>query len=386
MQVVFLSNYMTPHQQPFSEEMFRLLGSQYMFIQTVPMEKSRIDLGWPEYRNLSYVFEYCPNMDTIIKNCDLLIVGGIRPGKWVAMRRNKVVFWYEERIYKTGMWKALSPKGFYYNIWKDHITPRNPNVYMLAASAYLPTDMNLFHLYHKKMLKWGYFPKLRKYDSIDRIIYEKGEKINLLWAGRFIDWKRPELAIDAAMHLEKRKIDYTLSFIGTGPLEEKLKLKVKSLGLNNKIHFLGKMNPDDVRDCMEKSTIFLATSNYQEGWGAVINEAMNSACVVIASHAMGATPYLIRHRENGLVFEMNSTDDLFNCLDVVIMDKEYRVTLAKNAYASILDLWNPYNAAHSIIDAYNYIVRGIGKLPDEGPCSKANVVSQKRMYSLIRGE
>ena len=34
---------------------------------------------------------------------------------------------------------------------------------------------------------------------------------------------------------------------------------------------------------MEKADIFLFTSDRREGWGAVANEAMNSACALVVS-------------------------------------------------------------------------------------------------------
>ena len=49
---------------------------------------------------------------------------------------------------------------------------------------------------------------------------------------------------------------------------------------------------------MEKSEIFLFTSDKGEGWGAVLNESMNSACAVVASHAIGSVPFLLKDGEN----------------------------------------------------------------------------------------
>ena len=56
---------------------------------------------------------------------------------------------------------------------------------------------------------------------------------------------------------------------------------------------------------MERADIYLATSDRQEGWGAVINEAMNSGCAVVADHMMGAVPYLISHEENGMIYNIH---------------------------------------------------------------------------------
>ena len=46
---------------------------------------------------------------------------------------------------------------------------------------------------------------------------------------------------------------------------------------------------------MEQANIFIISSTHEEGWGAVVNEAMNSGCVVIGSHAAGAVPFLIEN-------------------------------------------------------------------------------------------
>ena len=49
----------------------------------------------------------------------------------------------------------------------------------------------------------------------------------------------------------------------------------------------------------------------QEGWGAVLNEAMNSGCACIASHAIGSAGFLIEHGENGFVYRDGDMDDFY---------------------------------------------------------------------------
>ena len=62
---------------------------------------------------------------------------------------------------------------------------------------------------------------------------------------------------------------------------------------------------------MEKTGIFLFTSDRQEGWGAVLNEAMNSGCAVVASHLIGAVPFLKKKKKNGLVYSSGDRKTLF---------------------------------------------------------------------------
>ena len=48
---------------------------------------------------------------------------------------------------------------------------------------------------------------------------------------------------------------------------------------------MGALKPADVRKEMERADIFLFTSDYKEGWGAVLNEAMNARCAIVAVHS-----------------------------------------------------------------------------------------------------
>ena len=46
MQITFVSNYINHHQTPVSDELYRLVGDGYTFVQTEPMEEERISMGW----------------------------------------------------------------------------------------------------------------------------------------------------------------------------------------------------------------------------------------------------------------------------------------------------------------------------------------------------
>lgn len=77
------------------------------------------------------------------------------------------------------------------------------------------------------------------------------------------------------------------------------------------------------------------TSDFNEGWGAVLNEAMNSGCAILASHAIGAVPYLLKDGENELIYQNDNFDDLMNKVKKLVESKELRRLLGKNAFNSI---------------------------------------------------
>ena len=171
--------------------------------------------------------------------------------------------------------------------------------------------------------------------------------------------------------------------IGIGPLEQKLKQLVDEKNLANNVNFLGAMPPEKVRTYMENSDIFWFTSDFNEGWGAVLNEAMNSGCAVVASYAIGSVPFLLKHKQNGLIYKNADDDDLFNKTVYLIENPSERLNMGKAAYKTITELWNAETAARRLLDLYEILKQG--KTPEftSGPCSIAKPILQKDMYDYL---
>lgn len=382
MRVVFVSNYINHHQIPLSNSLYKKLGDNYCFIETQRMEAERIKLGW-ESQNVPYLLrsylsdENLEIAHNLVDDADVVILGGISGLEWLKKRKEqkKLTFIYSERIYKQGYWKALSSANRK-TVKREYLDYENSNFYLLAASAYLPADIDMYCGYKNKMFKWGYFPPFREIASTTH----NEKKLSLLWVGRFIDWKHPELFVKLLNVLTQKGYHVSAKMIGTGPLLEKTRSTVKSLNLSNCVELCGPLPVDQVRSHMETSDIFVATSDYQEGWGAVVNEAMNSRCVCVCSHAMGAVPYLITHKKNGLIFKSNNLGSLVENVVQVLNDGGMRNMLSHNAYITIQSLWNANIAADRLLELANGMLKGEIIEYKEGPCSKAPVIKQHKMY------
>ena len=111
---------------------------------------------------------------------------------------------------------------------------------------------------------------------------------------------------------------------------------------------------------MEKSHIFLFTSDRQEGWGAVANEAMNSGCALVADHMIGAVPFLVRNGENGFIYEDGKKEQLFALAEKLVEDRALCRDLGKEAYKTISQVWNGENAAGELLKLIGNIL-GDGK-------------------------
>ena len=386
MKVAFISNYLSHHQIPFCKAMNNILGDDFCFISTMPMEQERINLGWQS--NASYLFELKSYLTDsarkrayeIANTYDVVIIGSASDSFIVKRLKNhKLTLKYSERFYKKG----LSYRNYlraYIGSWLHHGRFQKYPIYMLCASAYTPYDCARFGNYENRLYKWGYFPEARKYDDIEALISKK-ESMSLLWVGRMIDCKHPEAAVEIARKLKTDGYDFTLNMIGTGILENEIKTLIESYGLQKHVQMLGSMSPDSVRSYMERSEIFLFTSDFNEGWGAVLNEAMNSGCAVVASHAIGAVPYLIQDGKNGIIYENGNILDLYFKIKTILEYKSL-VTLRINSYNTILGLWNAECAANRLINFTNEltVTRKCSKY-DNGPLSIASILHNDWIYN-----
>lgn len=402
MLVVFVSNYLNHHQIPFCEAMIRENQGEFVFIQMERMEADRVKMGWGvNIEEYSFAKEYynSPNeCQTLINTADIVIYGGVEDEKYIKerLKSGKPVVRYSERIYKEGQWKFISPRGLRKK-YEDHIKYRKKAVYLLCAGGYVASDFKLIHAYPDKMYSWGYFPKFIEYD-FNEIMGKKNESWNnfengradtleILWTGRMIDWKHPEMALKAAYNLKKNGVDYHLTMIGEGPLLNSLRDEASSLGIMENVTFESFINPKEVRERMLYADIYLFTSDYREGWGVVLNEAMNAGCAVIASSGIGAVPFLLRHGSNGYVYKNGNQGELNKQLLELAKDERLRERLGIAAYETIRTKWNPDIAAARFVRfARGIMYENPEVVDDDGPLSKAPKIKPSKGYKYVRRE
>ena len=387
MVITFVSNYINHHQIPFCDAMSSLFEDvDFHFVQAMPMEEKRINMGWAvdpkDYPYVSLFYEDEKYCEELILNSDVVIFGwteGITSElEKKRLSSGRLSFRVSERIYRGSRIKWLSPRGLMKK-YNEHIRYRKKPVYLLCAGAYVSADFKLIHAYPDKMLKWGYYPDVK--DRSFRVS-ETDNKIRLCWAGRFVKLKHPEYAIELCKELEKFGYDYELKMIGDGYMRQDLEKTVKDAGLSASVSFLGNLKPEEVTMHMKDSDVFLFTSNYLEGWGAVVNEAMQCGCAVVASREAGAVPFLITDGENGFSYRNGDCEDFKKKVLSLFQEKYKILQFAKNGYDTIEKVWNAKNASMEFVRFCREYIDGAVPRPAEiGPMSKAEIIKPE---SILR--
>lgn len=380
MTVVFASNYFNHHQSGISRELDRLTDHHYTFIETMPMEAERRDMGWgvdtyPDYVLRSYAPGGLQRSRELIQQADAVIWGSC-PFSMILPRllKGKLTILYSERIFRSGkidfMFLARSVKHLLM------LLPFQRNHYLLCSSAYSSADYGKLGLFRGRAFRWGYFPEFLEYD--EAALAARKDPRSILWTARLIPLKHPEYAIETARRLKADGLDFRMELIGGGPMEQQLRDMVSRYGLEDQVTLSGSAAPEAVRQKMEAASVFLFTSDQNEGWGAVVNESMNSGCAVISSRTAGAAPFLIQDAQNGYLIDQSDLDALYRRTRLLIEQPELARKLGTEAYRTIAVQWNTRCAADRLIKLIASITENgsISPFPDNGPCSTAPIMKE----------
>ncbi len=368
--VIFVSNYYNHHQAPLSEVLYRLTGGEYRFIATEPMEEERIQMGWGG-EEAPFILQYQGNEAACQQLIDSarIVIHGAAPMELLKKRlkEKKLTILYMERIYKEPCPWYKRPIHAVKFLFRFRCYRK---LYLLCASAYTAADFASVGTFLGKAYRWGYFPRMKEYD-IDALMKRKSEnkKLSILWVGRFLVWKRPDAVIRLAKKLKENGYDFQITLVGRGVLEDQIQEMVSQADLQEQFVMPGTMKPEQVREYMERADIYLFTSDRNEGWGAVLNEAMNSACAVVASREIGAVPYLLKHGENGFIYD--TENELYQYVKQLMDNCDLRRALGKKAYKTIVTTWNHDCAAERLLQLCDALQYGDScNLFSTGPCSK----------------
>lgn len=376
MKIVFFCNYLNHHQVLMADAFFELLGGNYTFVATMPIDESLLKGGADYSEQRSYclrAFESDENQEKameLARSAEVSVFGSDYLPYAVERAKNGHGISFEicERWLKRGWLNVASPRLRAWWLAYQRYFRKN-DFYRLCASAFTATDDMKLRVYKNRSFKWGYFTEVPIFNDEDIDINNLRCGVRILWCARFIGWKHPELAVSLAEKLKTNGYRFYLDMIGDGELLEKTKAMAENLGVTDMVTFYGNKPNTEVLKAMKEHDIFLFTSDKNEGWGAVANEAMSNGCCLVGSDAIGSVLYLVTDNGNGLIFQSCNLDSLYQKVTYLIDNPQELERMTKAGIKTMQEVWSPKHAAENFLCLVSSLQNNRQSNIMQGPCS-----------------
>ena len=379
MKIAFFSNYFNHHQKPLADAFNSIVGVEYYFVAISSIPEFRKNLGYKEMTDY-YVIDTTisdANKDKAIelsKTADVAIYMAGRTEEYIIprLKLHKLTFEVSERRFKRGYINMFSP-----NLIKHQLTyfryGRNVPFYMLCCSAYAANDYNFLSSFVNRCFKWAYFTKVDESFKVEASKRDAStsETTPLMWCGRFLKWKHPELPVLMAAKLKREGYKFVLDMYGNGDELEPTKTLATKLGCGDVINFCGNHPNEIILDAMRNHKIFLFTSDRHEGWGAVANESMSNGCALVGSESIGSVPYLVKDGINGMIYKGTDVDSLTEKVRFLLDNPNALEQMRLEAVRTMQEVWSPKTASARFLELTEELLKGNDTPFIEGPCSKA---------------
>lgn len=393
MDIILYTNSISPHQLPVA---LRLAEAGHSFCYVAQGQTTgRREMGWNTSSRYPWVLELtAENKDALLRRvetCDVLLTGVRGDGTLFERRAQagKISIYMFERWLKPGlgMLRLLHPRYLRMTLRVVRLI-RCGAVALLPCGVHAAQDMvRLCGLFGgdwrclfrapkltfarnpmgqlwltqgqgkryctEQMRLWGYFVE----PSERRQRRKQGGTLNILWVGRMLGLKRVDVLMKSVKVLLSEGERIRLRVAGLGPEKENLKALAGKWTESGEIMFTPPVPIREVRGLMQEADVYVLSSNGEEGWGAVVNEAMEEGCVVVGTYEAGSSMTMIENGVNGLLFHSGDVRSLVGHLRALRNDA-FRRQLAEAGQRTAQHVWSAHNAAEKLVGAIEDMTEG----------------------------
>ena len=168
-----------------------------------------------------------------------------------------------------------------------------------------------------------------------------------LFCAKLQSWKRPQDTLDA--FAAAGVPSSYLIFAGEGPQRSQLEVRARSLGIADRVRFLGFVNQSGLPAVYRACDVLLLPSEH-EPFGLVVNEAMLCGLPAIVSDRVGARYDLVEEGKTGFVFPCGDTEALSRALRELLSDRGRLGQLGEMARHR-METWSPRQNLDALVTA-----------------------------------
>ncbi len=186
----------------------------------------------------------------------------------------------------------------------------------------------------------------------EKILSRYGHRKIVFSLGRLVYYKGFRHLIDAATCLTD---DYVVLIGGTGPLKQELQAQITSLGLEDKVKLLGRINDSELPSYYDACSVFcLSSIQKTEAFAIVQIEAMSCGKPIVATKIKhSGVSWVNSHRESGLNVNIEAPEELAEAIMEITRDEEIYSAYSRRAKNRFTTLFTKEKMIDNCIKIYH---------------------------------
>jgi glycosyltransferase involved in cell wall biosynthesis len=181
----------------------------------------------------------------------------------------------------------------------------------------------------------------------------------LLFVGRLDTLKGPHVAVEALRRLPGTQ----LVFVGDGPRRGDLEALAESEGVDDRVHFLGRLPAEGVADAMAACDIVLFPTLLPEAGPMVVAQAMASGRPVIASRLGAVVEMLGEDGVAGVLVRPGSPKALADAAADLLEDPDVATAVGARARARAAQVMTVATMADAMLRVYHWALAATDLVP-----------------------
>lgn len=329
-----------PHVVSIFDAMYEQPDIDFTACVCEPPKSDRAALGWKEAdEDQAYLqpwrsAEHRSRYHELAQSADIVIWPGLKHPQglrliYKRLLRGKLNILMSERF-------VLFRKRPWYRYIGIRLTigmcnSRNVHLFAVGNTAHL--DYRRFGATRWKAWQFGY--AVEPIPVIDHDLCPAPDGVlRLLFVGSLIKLKAVDVMLQALGAPTLAQKAWTLTIAGDGPERQPLETLAAKLGIIHKVDFKGVVHCDSMNDVYAQADVLIMPSR-SDGWGAVVNEAMEHGLAVVAGSGVGAAHILLREGIDGFIFPNEDVDALTNCVGRLLDEPELCASIRRESRQQI---------------------------------------------------
>lgn len=200
------------------------------------------------------------------------------------------------------------------------------------------------------------------------------------FAGTMVRAKGVDLILNA---FAKLPADAKLVLAGTGHQQPQFEELSRSLNINERCKFVGKLKQEEMANELEQAAVVLFPSRSPETFGLMGVEAMSYATPVIASN-IGGIPQWLMHEVNGMAIEANNADSLAAAMMRIYQNPKWARELGEAGQSYVRERFQLEHHLPKLLNVFEAVKSGSGSAGKAA--NDSSKVSASARLKLVKSE